>query len=485
MSNIDISSQSTIRSLIERSFVFAMASILLITTIVSLYLNQSNLQDRRASNLQKIHEILSNFITPALMISDVTEMRRLLQLASGNDETFVVIDNNKSILMPDYEKISLVKSVINVKTGLVDCDHLHTIYKRINGDGYWVNCTLLTRQDMLSNGERLGMLISFSANKWLFFSPMMLYLIGIAIFSLLLITVWFRQILHRKLLRPLVILEAQIANKATSPLSVDTKIDDIGNAPFEVIAIKSGFEALLINLQAEYKRRVESEKNAALFDLAARVAHDIRSPLAVMEMTLSSVSKTIPDEDAVIQREAIQSVRNIANDLLQRYREPVVDLHHLEHIQPSSICFNELIERLIVQKQQEWMANPCDITFSTLPSAKSINVMAASDDVKRMISNLLNNAYEALHNERCIKVLLNLVDDMLVLDIYDTGIGIPDSKISAALAGESTKHGGKGLGLSGAKGYMEGLGGTLQVTSALGIGTHVILSFRVYKDSMF
>jgi len=67
---------------------------------------------------------------------------------------------------------------------------------------------------------------------------------------------------------------------------------------------------------------VESEKKIALLDLAASVAHDIRSPLAAMEMILRLISKDIPTAQCSLLCDAIQSVRDISNNLLVRYREP-------------------------------------------------------------------------------------------------------------------------------------------------------------------
>lgn len=477
----------TIKKLIERSFIFSTLTILLITLIGAFYFNKQGLQERRDSNLQKTHEILSNLIAPVLTISDVTEIRRLLQLASSNESTFVVMDNNGGILMPDYAKIYLVKSLIGSNKMAIDCKNLRTVYKSINNNGYWINCSILKNEDLTGHDKNLGVLLSFSADKWLTLSPTMLIFVCVSILTLLYIVIWFRHILYKRLLRPLLLLGSQIVDKSQSPLTASSSIDDIGAAPYEIVEIKLAFEALLKNLQTEYHQRMENDKKAALFDLAAQVAHDIRSPLAVMEMTLHSTSKYILEENVNIQREAIQSVRNIANNLLDRYRKPNVDSARSSVINSDvddgsiarPVFLSSLIEQVVSQKLFEWKNNSCEINVLINSDTKSICTYVAPNEIKRVISNLLNNAFESLFDKRKIILKLELSNEYLDLHISDSGTGIPADKINAVLTGSSLKHDGDGLGLSSAKRYLESLGGRLQLHSVLGAGTRVTLSFRI------
>ncbi len=482
MKIVPISGQSTIRSLVERSFIVAIFIILVATVILGFYLNQKDFQDKRNSNLQKIHSIMSNVILPALDVSEMIEVRRLLSLVSSHDEVFVVIDADYSILMPDYSKMFLVNSVINKDHVLDSCDKLNMLYQRVGSDEYWINCTVLMKEDAFLKKEYVGVLLSFSKNRRLVFSPTLLLSFGTIIFIFLFVFLWFRQVLYRHLLKPLTILGNRIGDKAKSPFLDQSLIGEIKNAPNEIVTIKQVFERLLENLQMEYKSRIEVEKKSALCDLAVQVAHDIRSPLTVMEMTLSSLSKYIDEENISIQRESIKSVRDIANNLLNQYREPIAhdaDYGLFEDYDYKLVCINSLIEKMILQKRQEWGNYPCDISYLASPDARLIHIKVNLNNIKRMISNLLNNAYEALHDNRFIKLELNVVNDNLIFNIYDSGIGIPEEKISSVLLGNSLKHHGAGLGLSVAKRYMQSIGGDLQLTSVFGSGTRVMLSFSI------
>jgi hypothetical protein len=64
-----------------------------------------------------------------------------------------------------------------------------------------------------------------------------------------------------------------------------------------------------------------------------------------------------------------------------------------------------------------------------------------------------------------------------ILYITDTGCGIPEKSIDAVMRGESLKHSGNGLGLSGAKKFMLELNGYISISSQIQKGTVVKLSF--------
>lgn len=309
-----------IRFLMERFFISAGLVILIATLLVGLYFTKYDEEEKQKNNLQKIHNMLSQLIVPSLIISDLSEVRRLLYMASGNEKTFLVVDNDGTIIMPDYAEISLSNFVMDSSKSINDCMNFGITYKYIDGEKYLINCSILKNNDLISDEKKVGVLLSFTKYKWFSFSPIIFYFVSILVGLLLILILLFRRMLYLKLLKPLLILKDSILNISVEYGLSSQYIDEISNAPKEIVEIKDSFERLLLSLHEEYGRRVETEKMKAMIDLAAGVAHDIRSPLAVLDIIIKEI-KNIPEEQRIIIRNATTRISDIANNLLTQHRE--------------------------------------------------------------------------------------------------------------------------------------------------------------------
>jgi signal transduction histidine kinase len=464
--------KTNVSTIMVRSFAGAIMIFLVIVGVASLFLNQQSLQDSRDIKTQKIHAILSNLIEPVLKIADVTEVRRLLQLASSTDEIYVVVDRVGNILMPDYTKSYLVNSLYTNSVTSIKCEGMHSIYKKIHESGFWINCSRLSHDEHGDLAVGSDKLLSFSRHKSIYISPIILYFSGLSLIVLLLMIGWFRHILYKNLIAPLLTLGNKISEKNLYPLTVNPSNSIIVNSPLEIYEIERAFDRLLGNLQAEHRQRTDSEKKTALFDLAARVAHDIRSPLAVIEMTLIASETEIPEDVVAMQKQAIRNIKEMANGLLESYRNDKLKNSSAASEVTSLVT---AIENIISQKKHEWSGLPCNISLECRGNDKLIQTSA--NDLLRVLSNLLNNAYESLSDTRDIHITLETTSTESKLLIKDSGAGIPEMKINDVLSGLSLRQGGNGLGLSSARKYMESIGGGLELTSSLGLGTQVMLIF--------
>lgn len=480
-----------INSMIERFFVISGIIILLTSLFIGLYFNKYNEQENRKNNYNKIHSMLSQLIIPSLSISDSSEVRRLLYMASSKDVTFLVIDNSEIVIMSDYANSSIEKFAVDSYRSGSNCNKLSMVYKYISGKKYLVNCSILNDRNFLFGNKKPGILLSLSDYEWFSFSFTMFYFMAILVALFMFLIVLFRKILYRNLLLPLVTLKDRIKNVSISHAVPGTCVGNIINAPRELMEIKQAFDKLLLTLNEEYARRFEAEKIKALVDFSAIVAHDIRSPLAVMEMVIASSKRENAQENNVILRQAIQSVRDLANNLLTRYRDSETKVDDKCHLYPSfheynnmiqSILVFQLLETLMSHKKQEWYNRNITIRYSPTASEKFYRIEAVQSKVSSMLSNLLNNSYESFSLSGIIDIKVERSSNYLRLSIQDNGNGIPEDQIHHVLNGNSSKHPGKGMGLSGAKIYMESLGGNLLLSSQQGIGTSVILTFP-YRTS--
>jgi anti-sigma regulatory factor (Ser/Thr protein kinase) len=98
-------------------------------------------------------------------------------------------------------------------------------------------------------------------------------------------------------------------------------------------------------------------------------------------------------------------------------------------------------------------------------------------EFKRLLSNLINNAVEALSTRGQVAIHLYGKEDQVILEIGDNGKGIPEEIMSKIMVRGASfgKQGGSGLGLYHAKSRIENWGGKLLLQSSVNVGTTVQL----------
>lgn len=442
-----------IHSTIERFFILSGCIILIATMLVGLYFNKFDEHEKRRNNLQKIHGMLSQLIVPSLIISDFSEVKRLLFMASSKKETYLVIDNDDSIIMPDYDQDHIYSFVSNFYTSTNDCKKMQATYRHIGDRDYLINCSILKNNDVLSNEKSVGVLLSFSDYKWFSFSYIIFYFIGILISLFIVLIFFFRKMLYRQLLHPLVTLKNSIASISMDYAFQNSHISEIDNAPDEIVEIKNAFERLLLNLKNEYNGRVEAEKMEALIDLAAGVAHDIRSPLIALDIIIKDI-KNISEEQRIVIRNSANRINDIANNLLSQYsqKSSVALEESNANIKPELV--SDLLMSLISEKRAKHRGDSIQFILNVEDAAYGKFSLISASSFNRVLSNLIDNSIEA---SACkINVSLRSFDtfdsDLLVITLEDDGCGISPESLSKIDRGEkiSSKEKGHGLGLQNA-----------------------------------
>ncbi|MCX5792490.1 MAG: HAMP domain-containing sensor histidine kinase [Elusimicrobia bacterium] len=234
--------------------------------------------------------------------------------------------------------------------------------------------------------------------------------------------------------------------------------------------------AVLIGRLAEVLRkasRLESELavSKATSDLAAQVAHDIRSPLAALGAAAKGLE--LPAEQRALVEGAVARMQGIADDLLQRYRAPS---DAAAKAKPAVCALGGLIEQVLAEKrlQHKDRAGVC-IEFNG--ERGEIKALVEPKELQRLISNLVNNSVEAFDGPGTVTVGLSAPDGKVLIEVKDNGKGIPPA-ILAKLGRKGETHGkagGNGLGLYHARTTVEGWGGNFRITSEAGKGTAVLI----------
>lgn len=220
-------------------------------------------------------------------------------------------------------------------------------------------------------------------------------------------------------------------------------------------------------LEAEQQRFQEELTRTAL-----QVAHDVGSPLAVLEAILDAYAITLPEEVRVSVRNAMIRIRDITNSLLKKAKQDLLVTGDESLSQQLLSC---LIHLVVSEKRLQYQGKSVSINFDYSASVYGLFALIKPTDFSRMLSNLINNSVEAVYEEGRISISLAESDKYAVITIEDNGKGVPEA-VLANLGKLGVTHGkpnGLGMGLYHAKNTVESWGGSLQIESRIGSGTIV------------
>lgn len=229
-----------------------------------------------------------------------------------------------------------------------------------------------------------------------------------------------------------------------------------------------GASALLTDLTAVRKLQEEvrrKDRLAAIGQLTAGIAHEIRNPLAAIEGFSELLIRRIQDDRArVLLDEIVQEVRHlnrIVSDFLTFAREPQL------HFEPTDV--GALIDGTLSLLLS---THPQVVTLKwTLPPQRS-PVVLDPNEFRRAFVNIVRNALEAMSSGGTLEVTADLAEDWLTVTVRDSGSGIPEhvrERIFTPFF--TTKDQGTGLGLAIAHKIVEGHHGVIEVDTAPGTGS--------------
>lgn len=246
-------------------------------------------------------------------------------------------------------------------------------------------------------------------------------------------------------------------------------------AAFFLVIIRT--QKHISNLEAE-KKLMAVEKEAAIGRIAAQVAHDIRSPLVALDAALKDTVE-LSEKKRVIVRHAVNRIRDVANSLLEKNRQQPGLAPTTVAGEPLDVhLLSSLIDPVITEKRLQFESKPgITIDFGLIKDSYGLFARLQPVEFRRMISNLVNNAVEALGDKGAVDVRLAHEEKTIIIIVSDDGKGIPPEILSKlGRRGETHgKAGGSGLGLFHAKSAAEAWGGSLAITSEPGKGTSVTI----------
>ncbi len=277
--------------------------------------------------------------------------------------------------------------------------------------------------------------------------------------------------------RPIRRLDAAIRKLSAGDL--DVQVDTRGRD--EYARLGRAFNDMTRSLRANRQRAREllrREKHAALGRLAAGVAHDVRNPLHSIGLTLEHVRESCAPNDAERAAEFEKGFETIRGEIrrLDQLVGNFLRFARTDANERRPVDLRELLvetERL-VRKEAEWRNVHVDVRLpDTAPT-----VLVDAEAVRSSVLNLVLNSFEAMPQGGDLTLTLTAESDEAVIEVADTGAGIPAQDQDRVFEfAYTTREGGTGLGLAMVhQCVVEDHGGRVTLDSAPGRGTRVRLA---------
>ncbi len=221
-----------------------------------------------------------------------------------------------------------------------------------------------------------------------------------------------------------------------------------------------------LNALREQLRQVD--RLAAIGEMAASVAHEIRNPLGGIRGFTAFLLNDIPVEDnrrRLVEKidTGARSLERVVNELLD-YTRPV-------ELSPKPVSCLEL-----VQAAAAYIDVPPHVALHyDIPP--DVNVWVDADKLRQVLLNVILNAVQSLEGRAGqVSAVADIADDAVVVSVTDTGCGIAPEDIERIFSPfYTTKEKGTGLGLAVCAKIVEGHGGALWAESTPGKGTTIHL----------
>ena len=215
----------------------------------------------------------------------------------------------------------------------------------------------------------------------------------------------------------------------------------------------------------------------------SQMAHDITSPLVSLEV-FAKTCKNLPSEQQYVLSGITSSIRNIADDLLQKYK---YNKRELDFSKKQNVLVSLALSEVINQKKLQYNnKREIRINLSYDSSAKYSFINIDQSNFLRTISNLINNAVEACKEKHgIINVKLKVENNKAVIEVSDNGKGMSEKMINQIMSDipvESTKQNGCGLGLCQVMETARLYHGEINIVSRGEKGTKFIIAFPLIEQ---
>ncbi|HEY3384408.1 MAG TPA: ATP-binding protein [Vicinamibacterales bacterium] len=243
------------------------------------------------------------------------------------------------------------------------------------------------------------------------------------------------------------------------------------------------FNRLTDSIAAFQRDAAQKERLSSLGRLSTVIAHEIRNPLMIIKAAVRTLRRQTGNEEEV--RQAASDIGEEV-DRLNRLVTEVLDFARPIRF----VCAEADLHALCVQSAAAATAGTDHPTVAVVPAEGHLPVVTDAERVRGVLVNLVTNARQAVlareaaaspdesgRRERAAGVEIHVdgvPDGRAAIEVRDSGVGIAPDVLSRVFEPYfSTRRDGTGLGLAIARHVIEGLGGTIDISSQPQAGTVV------------
>ena len=242
----------------------------------------------------------------------------------------------------------------------------------------------------------------------------------------------------------------------------------------------SNLERANRELKETQSRLIQSEKMAALGEMAASIAHEIKNPLTVIGGFAARLAKRLMGGDearyAGIIRDEARRLEKILSEVLDFSREMKPNL--------SQYSLNDICEGTAAMYEEEFREKGIRLVMEL--TDEPVGVVADAQQIRQALINIISNSEQAMEKsggkELYMRTRLDREGGRAVVEISDTGGGIPAEILENIFNPFfTTKVKGTGLGLAITNKIVKNHGGEVEVVNREGAGASFIIRLPFHE----
>ena len=423
-----------------------------------LWIGQRNLIQNNLRELRRSADSIQQCLRKGGTGDD--HVRQELLLHSGMRTSLWIEQADGSLVLPESDHLSISDQTIRAAMA-ANQKRIVGLQQQLRlGENQYVSELV----EQFPSGDRLWISHEVSSNQQALshYLGLMIVIWG----SCLIITLIAVSALVRRIVQPL-----QQLNAATDDVTAETLTSarlTLKQGPIEVLQLGGTYNALLERLSQSWELQRQ---------FVSTVSHELRTPLTIVQGYLHRTIRR-GDNLSAGQLKGLQT----AEEESIRMRRLLDDLLDLSRSDSGRLSISnepvQLIDQLeqVVDLARSTLSRTIELNVPAQSAQDTVTVQADPARLRQVLLDLIENADKYSPNDRPIHLALRLDQEFACVDVIDEGIGIPADEQERVFerfqrASNATEKTGSGLGLSVVKLLVEGMGGTIGVSSRIDEGS--------------